>query len=206
MSKQTAVEWLVSEYAKAFKISVNAVMGETIEQAKAMEKGQIIEAYLTPLSNEYWFQKDEILNQESEKYYNETYGGEQMSKEQQELLDEVYGKYADSHWTPPSNPKGKLLSDQLFSVIPMEYSKESFINKIKTDSKFSEKWGLKIEERELSLEERSELGYKYVEYNKWDALLGGGKESDEELCDDYNIPTKLITITYNDKTIESYEN
>jgi hypothetical protein len=76
MSKQTAVEWLVSEYAKAFKISVNAVMGETIEQAKAMEKEQIIEAYLTPLSNEYWFQKDEILNQESKKYYNETYGGD----------------------------------------------------------------------------------------------------------------------------------
>ena len=41
-----------------------------------MEKEQIIEAYLTPLSNEYWFQKDEILNQESEKYYNETYGGD----------------------------------------------------------------------------------------------------------------------------------
>jgi hypothetical protein len=76
MSKQTAVEWLVSEYAKAFKIRVNAVMGETIEQAKAMEKEQIIEAHLKPLSNEYWFQKDEILNQESEKYYNETYGGD----------------------------------------------------------------------------------------------------------------------------------
>jgi hypothetical protein len=42
----------------------------------AMEKEQIIEAYLTPLSNEYWFQKDEILNQESKKYYNETYGGD----------------------------------------------------------------------------------------------------------------------------------
>ena len=38
--QQTAVEWLVSEYAKAFKIPVNAVMGETIEQAKAMEKNQ----------------------------------------------------------------------------------------------------------------------------------------------------------------------
>jgi hypothetical protein len=35
-----------------------------------------MEAYLTSLSNEYWFQKDEILNQESEKYYNETYGGD----------------------------------------------------------------------------------------------------------------------------------
>lgn len=31
---------------------------------------------------------------------------------------------------------------------------EEFINKCKTDSEFSEKWGLKIEERELSLEEK----------------------------------------------------
>ena len=82
---------------------------------------------------------------------------------------------------------------------------QEFIDKCKTDSKFSENWGLKIEERELSLEERCDLGHKYVEYNKWDMLLGGGKESDEELCDDYNIPTKLITLTYNNETIESYE-
>jgi hypothetical protein len=39
----------------------------------------------------------------------------------------------------------------------MEHSKESFINEIKNNPKFSEKWGLKIEERELSLEERETL-------------------------------------------------
>jgi hypothetical protein len=127
-----------------------------------------------------------------------------MSKEQQELVGEVYQNYSnkllfnekDCHVDYSINQPNK-------TFIP--YSQERFIDKCKTDKEFSEKWGLKIEERELSLEERSELGYKYVEYNKWDALLGGGKESDEELCDDYNIPTKLITITYNDKTIESYE-
>jgi hypothetical protein len=26
-----------------------------------------------------------------------------------------------------------------------------------------------------------------------------------QTCNEFNIPTKLITITYNDKTIESYE-
>jgi hypothetical protein len=36
-------------------------------------------------------------------------------------------------------------------------------------------------------------------------LMGGGREGDEGNCNDYKIPTKLITITYNDKTIESYE-
>lgn len=37
------------------------------------------------------------------------------------------------------------------------FSKEEFVNKCKTDSVFSEKWGLKIEERELSLEERNDI-------------------------------------------------
>jgi hypothetical protein len=74
MSKQTAVEWIEIELKKkGFDFPYVTLK---IEQAKAMEKEQIIEAYLTPLSNEYWFQKDEILNQDSEKYYNETYGGE----------------------------------------------------------------------------------------------------------------------------------
>jgi hypothetical protein len=125
-----------------------------------------------------------------------------MSKEQQELLDEVYKNYVNKTKFPGGDTVPKIEFMYPDSTI---LTQESFINKCKTDTEFSEKWGLKIEERELSLEERSELGYKYVEYNKWDALLGGGKESDEELCDDYNIPTKLITITYNDKTIESYE-
>jgi hypothetical protein len=70
MSRQTAVEWLVEQMPHPDNFN------PYIEQAKAMEKEQIIEAYLTPLSNEYWFQKDEILNQESKKYYNETYGGD----------------------------------------------------------------------------------------------------------------------------------
>lgn len=73
-----------------------------------------------------------------------------MNKEQQELVNKAYRSYADSHWIPPSNPNGKLLSDQLFSVVPMEHSKESFTNKCKTDGVFSAKWGLKIEEMELS--------------------------------------------------------
>jgi hypothetical protein len=82
MKKQTAVEWMVEQVEL---ISNNKTLSkkdsvklydEVIQKANAMFEGQIIEAYLTPLSNEYWFQKDEILNQESKKYYNETYGGD----------------------------------------------------------------------------------------------------------------------------------
>ena len=71
-------------------------------------------------------------------------------------------------------------------------NKEEFINKCKADSEFSEKWGFKIEERELSLEE--ELEY-----------MMGKVFSEEALTHQVNTPTKLITITYKDTIIESYE-
>jgi len=88
----------------------------------------------------------------------------------------------------------------------MEHSKEYFINKCKTDTEFSEKWGLKIEERELSLEERKQIMVK----NEIDEVIINmffNKTLDKPKQDMYenSTPTKLITITYNDKTIESYE-
>jgi thymidylate synthase len=76
------------------------------------------------------------------------------------------------------------------------FDKEEFINKCKTDPEFSEKWGLKIEERELSEEERYDLCA--AQKSKMTAI------SEEDYIK-YNIPTKKITITYNDKTITSYE-
>jgi hypothetical protein len=80
-----------------------------------------------------------------------------------------------------------------------------FIQEIKNNKEFSERWGLRIEERELSRDERIDLYCK--EYT------GGVKGKYEPPFDDFidsklttrNIPTKLITITYNDKKIESYE-
>jgi hypothetical protein len=71
MSKQTAIQLLKENIDSEMKLGTKMVVNW--DMYLAMEKEQIIEAYLTPLSNEYWFQKDEILNQESEKYYNETY-------------------------------------------------------------------------------------------------------------------------------------
>ena len=74
MSKQTAIQLLKENIDSKMKLGTKMVVNW--DMYLAMEKEQIVEAYLTPLSNEYWFQKDEILNQESEKYYNETYGGD----------------------------------------------------------------------------------------------------------------------------------
>lgn len=78
---------------------------------------------------------------------------------------------------------------------------QEFINKCKTDPEFSEKWGLKIEERELSLEERKSIYEK--EYT--DGMEVPNNNWLNSKLTTRNIPTKLITITYIDKKIESYE-
>jgi hypothetical protein len=113
-----------------------------------------------------------------------------MSKEQQELLDEAYENYKN---------KTEIMMGHGFHGTLL--SKEEFIDKCKTDTEFSERWGLKIEEQELNTDER----------NKWFQINLNGNNplmksdwKDYEL-DQQNIPTKLVTVTYNDKTIESYE-
>jgi len=119
-----------------------------------------------------------------------------MSKEQQELLDEVYENF--EKWYNEHSGK----EDYTGYYVP---NKEEFIRLIKTDTVFSERWGLKIEERELSLEERMDLINKmhlrsYSGWQNWSV-----EEMENRMNDDWNIPTGLITITYNDKTITSYE-
>ncbi len=70
MSKQTAVEWLEQEFVKLEStIGVYGVMYELIEQAKAMEKEQIINTFKDA-------QVFKVMNDETraEQYFNETYG------------------------------------------------------------------------------------------------------------------------------------
>jgi hypothetical protein len=122
---------------------------------------------------------------------------EEITKERSnQIIDEVYNKYTKKYVG--------------YDDVP---SKELFIFEIKNNPDFSEKWGLKIEERELSQGERqSILGQKGPVYQG--VLRSKAKEYKtskkifeviDQTCDEFNIPTKLITISYNDKTIESYE-
>jgi hypothetical protein len=128
-----------------------------------------------------------------------------MNKERyNQIVDEVFKKYADSHWTLPENPNGPLLSDQLWSLKPMQHSKETFINECKTDKKFSNRFGLKIEERELSLEERIKIWRERTK-GLHIMLMWGGDKTIEDSLNEQNVPTKLITVTYKDEIIESYE-
>jgi hypothetical protein len=128
-----------------------------------------------------------------------------MTKERyNQIVDEVFKKYADSHWTVPENPNGPLLSDQLWSLKPMQHSKETFINECKTDKEFSNRFGLKIEERELSLEERIKIWRERTK-GLHIMLMWGGDKTLEDSLNEQNVPTKLITVTYKDEIIESYE-
>ena len=120
-----------------------------------------------------------------------------MNKEQ--IIDDAYKNYRNK--ASMSNDLDCLVrqEDGSFLKEMRLYTQEEFINKCKTDPEFSEKWGLKIEERELSLEERAE--YK----KKRDGISRTFVSYTHQMLDNSNIPTKLITITYNNKTIESYE-
>jgi hypothetical protein len=133
-----------------------------------------------------------------------------MSKEQQELMDEAYKNYLnriDDKFREEDVKMDAFRNAMNYTKI--DYTVEEFINKCKTDSEFSEKWGLKIEERELSFEERCEIQIARLE-----GMYSSGKEVfiqhsvndvKQITMDKNNIPTKSITVTYNNETIESYE-
>jgi hypothetical protein len=132
-----------------------------------------------------------------------------MNKEQQELLDEAFNQFSkykmenfgDTRWDVIIEMNTSDNTKPYF-VTGRPLTKEEFINKCKTDTEFSQRWGLKIEERELNLEERA----KWLEDNKGYDLLVGNLDHDHirEVVEE-EAPTKLITVTYKNKTIESYE-
>jgi len=65
---KTAVEWLEKEFVKLeVTIGVHGVMYEIIEQAKEMEKEQVIDAYAQG------FIEAEQMDKGAEQYYNETF-------------------------------------------------------------------------------------------------------------------------------------
>ncbi len=130
-----------------------------------------------------------------------------MNKEQEELVGDAYENYIYNPDYKAEN-YSDLISSQAGQLVKCP-TQEEFINKIKTDTEFSEKWGLKIEERELSTKERVDIfNLKMIKEGIRTQIPTVGvdesywKESLEETK--HNIPTKLITITYNDKTIKSY--
>ena len=118
-----------------------------------------------------------------------------MSKERfNEIIDEVYDKYDelfDSYYPPFSAPYPKRLT------------KEELVEEIKNGGKVIQEYelGVKITERELSLEERKEeyeKGFTPGMVVKNDVWL-------ESKLKTRGIPTKKYRLEYNKEIVEYYE-
>ena len=115
-----------------------------------------------------------------------------------QIIDEAYRSFNKETFTKNSDLPIIFATDSVSM-------KDRFINKCKTNPEFSEKWGLKIEERELTLEER---------YNIWfnnNYETGMERYFDPNNLPDFDneyyepTPTKSITVTYNNIKTEIYE-
>ena len=67
-----------------------------------------------------------------------------MNKEQQHIIDEAYENYKSTTLESDMKKSAWELTVQSMSGKKFIISQEEFINKCKTDTEFSEKWGLKI--------------------------------------------------------------
>ena len=106
-----------------------------------------------------------------------------MNKEKyNQIIDEVYEKYHQE------NTHVMYLTFLL---------KEEFINKIKTDTEFSEKWGLKIEERDMTWEERVQWVMKYTDVELENLYIV--EEAHKETS-----PTRISTIITDKERISIY--
>jgi hypothetical protein len=126
-----------------------------------------------------------------------------MSKEQQDLLNKAYENYSKEYEKDNSIGMCLLVARLDGKKTYRKPDKEMFVGLCTYDKTFSEKWGLKIEERELSLVARMGLCKEKWDYS-WNRTINL-EDIEWRMNNEWNTPTKLITITYNDKTIESYE-
>ena len=135
-----------------------------------------------------------------------------------QIVDEAWNSYhhqtmfdSNPKWLEPVPVMNMKTGEK--SIGARQYHKNNFLAKCKTDSEFSEKWGLKIEEREWSVKER--LFFVNKSNEEYEKALANKTQYesiglDFELAltsrmNELNIPTKLITVTYKDEKIEVYE-
>jgi hypothetical protein len=138
-----------------------------------------------------------------------------------QIVDAAYNEYSKAY--EKDNSVGiTVMTRGEDGVSYRKPNKEMFVEmcKYKYDQSFwfAERWGLKIEERELTLEERLDIADKFNPLIREDCLTKTHHpdESDElklkyrhEWLDSLGpnvVPQrKLIKVTYKDETIEDYE-
>ena len=134
-----------------------------------------------------------------------------MSNERyNQIVDDAYENYSKEYEKDNSIGMALLIQTVDGKSVYRKPDREMFIGLCTHDASFSERWGLKIEERELSLEERvdyfnskmikegirTQIGTVDVDESYWRKAL-------EET--NHNIPTREITVTHNNETVEIYE-
>jgi hypothetical protein len=126
-----------------------------------------------------------------------------------QIIDEAYRHYFMS-CIKETKEEEKRMKEKggwvTLCLTPYFESKDKFIDLIKTNPEFSEKWGLKIMERLLSRDERIDLycsEYASGMINKYEPPFD---DFTDDKLKNGNIPTKLTTIVYNNEKTEFYEN
>jgi hypothetical protein len=119
------------------------------------------------------------------------------------IIDEVYGNYL-KNFTPKDCPPNMDVQPSYYEPMTKEWFILSLREKNDRGKKFSERWGLKIEEKELSLDERMQIWNERTEGFYIMLIWGHGKTQEESLSEQ-NIPTIQITLTYQNETIQFYE-
>ena len=130
-----------------------------------------------------------------------------------QIIDDVYKRYLTETMFHPENNwledlDGMDISTGEIKKVYRQYALKEFINKCKTDVDFSQKWGLNIEERELTDKERLNTliqNEQRLIYEKVQSFKNLKRKTIKDYLDEKNIPTRLITLTYNNEKIEIYE-
>ena len=199
MNKETVVKEVIEILSTSNYIDTSEDLYDGLKQINREITLNTINDFLWALESSTVIDMDGKVSECSEKIKSLL---EYMNNERyKEIIDEVYENYLGGghiKWLKPreyDTPMGKI-------NVPTLYSKEELIDKCKTDSEFSKKWELNIEERELTLQERKNL-YDKSYYTK--DIFPTDENGWNSMFDDNNIPTKLITLTYNNEKTEIYE-
>jgi hypothetical protein len=131
---------------------------------------------------------------------------EKINKERyDQIIGDAYKTYEKAYEKDNSVGLSLLVARTDGKTSYRKPTKEQFIDMIEADDEFAEKWGVKITERELTLEER---------YNKWfnnNYETGMERYFDPNNLPDFDndyyepTPTKEITLEYKEEKVSYYE-
>jgi hypothetical protein len=128
----------------------------------------------------------------------------QLDKQYTDLLGDAYKRYY-TEWRKSTPGDGTFSSNEYSSPSKYEacnFTKEEFIKQIKTDDEFAKKWGVMVEIRELSYDQRFEI---FILKNERKFDWTPDKRITSDVLDELTIPKRAISFTYNNQTIEIYE-